>query len=278
MTDSSTTAVRKYYERLGSRLGYNLVMGGSKHFGYYDENHRTERQAQQRILEKFWKLLDAKPGMKILDAGCGQGLVAVKTAMETGASVDGITVVPFEVTASKKLARARGVDDLTNFLLQDYSTLKGKPRYDRIYTFETLSHAPDVQKVVNNFMHVLKPGGKIVCVEYEADYTGMSKSEEKIIKLAMDKAAIHGAWQFGIGQFVRKLQTAGFVDINEYDWTQACLPSFQRLRRIARPVRAIANVLHMQQHMVNTVVAHHYADMAEQKRFWFKAYSARKLT
>ena len=33
-------AVKRYYDRLESRLGYRYMLGGRKHFGYYPEGER----------------------------------------------------------------------------------------------------------------------------------------------------------------------------------------------------------------------------------------------
>ena len=119
-TTGKQQAVRDYYTRLGSRLGYNWVMGGNKHFGYYDKTHTTEKAAQVRFLEKFVELLKPSADLKILDAGCGQGLVATYLARTFKSRVTGITLVPFEVVEARKLAEHQNVKDLTDFRVADY--------------------------------------------------------------------------------------------------------------------------------------------------------------
>ena len=73
-------AAASYYQKLGSRLGYLLVMRRSQHFGYYDNLHLTEDLAQDNYHKKFIELLNLRPGLKVLDAGCGQGVVATEIA------------------------------------------------------------------------------------------------------------------------------------------------------------------------------------------------------
>jgi cyclopropane fatty-acyl-phospholipid synthase-like methyltransferase len=276
-TKSSQEAVVKYYTRFGSRVGYNLVMGGSKHFGYYDKTHTTEKAAQARFLEKFADLLDLKPGMRLLDGGCGQGVVACYLASRFDVHVTGVTLVPFEVTTSQRRARKLHVIDKTDFMVGDYADpVKSSGKFDRIFTVETLSHAPVVNKVLKNFYSMLKPDGKIVCVEYEFDYDKLSPEEQEMIPFVIQYGGLHGAWQFGPGEFMKNMKSVGFTQIKENDWTAASLPSFRRIRKLAKPVRKVVNIFHLQKHFFNTSIAKYYADMAEQGKFWFKAYTATK--
>lgn len=270
-------AVADYYSRVGTRVGYNLVMGGNKHFGYYDAHHTTEKAAQERFFEKFIDLLDPGRNDYILDAGCGQGLIATKVARVSGAHVTGITVVPFEVGVADRLAHKRRVTHRTHFYIHDYSKpLPKGEKFDRIYAIETLSHAPDVARVLKNLYNHLRPGGKLVCIEYEFDYPKLTGDQKELLDFAKKYGALHGIEQFGCGEFVRSLKRAGFVDIAEEDWTRQVLPSFKRIRRLARPVSAVVSRLRLNPYFVNTTVARGYADMAEQQKFWFKAYSATK--
>ena len=148
--------------------------------------------------------------------------------------------------------------------------------FDRIYTIETLSHAPDAPKVVRNLYSMLKPGGKLVCIEYEFDYSSLGVNEWKAIDFAMQYGALHGAKQFGPGDFISYLKSAGFKDITEHDWTQACLPSFKRIRRIGRPFKKVAGALKLEKYFVNTTISDYYANAVEENKFWFKAYTATK--
>jgi cyclopropane fatty-acyl-phospholipid synthase-like methyltransferase len=158
MKQSTTAdAVAKYYSRMGSRLGYRLVMKNSQHFGYYDKTYTNETEAQEKFHQEFADLLDLKPGMKILDAGCGQGVVASYLAAHFDVAVTGITITPYEVGSAKRNARSLGVQDRTHFILADYATPPFEiGSFDRIYTTETLSHAEDVAGVLAGFYKLPK--------------------------------------------------------------------------------------------------------------------------
>jgi cyclopropane-fatty-acyl-phospholipid synthase len=95
--ENTQVETAKYYSRIGSRLGNLLVMRRSQHFGYYDKKHKTEKSAQDNYHEKFSELLRLKPGMVLLDAGCGQGVVACCLAKNFNVNVTGITIAKHEV-------------------------------------------------------------------------------------------------------------------------------------------------------------------------------------
>lgn len=275
---TSQQAVVRYYERFGSRLGYRLVMKRSKHFGYYDASHTTERAAQRRFHEKVAELLDLKPGLRVLDAGSGLGVVATYLAKTQDVHVTGITLVPHEVIFARKRAHKQCVGDKTAFQIADYAkTPFPDASFDRIYTTETLSHAPDVQTTLQEFHRLLKPGGKIVCIEYELDYDRFTDEEAEPYRFWVQYWALHGLTQFNRGKFLKLIRAAMFSEIHEHDWTNAVLPSFYRLYRLARPAAPLVAGLVSKGYFVNTVAAKGYYLGAKAGKFWFKAYTATKL-
>lgn len=275
--DSTQWGVVRYYSRFGSRVGYNLVMRGSKHFGYYDNQHTTEESAQANYLTKALELIDADSSMQVLDAGSGQGVIAVEVAKQTGAYVTGITLVPFEVRASFERAAKAEVTHKVSFVQGDYAYSPfPKAHFDRIYAVETLSHAPDVAHVINEFSKLLKPGGKLICLEYEADYKSMSTEELANLDYLEKYGALYGVRQFQKGRLAKTIQKAGLTVRTEQDWTPHVLPSFRRLRRLAAPFVPIIKTLRLERFSINTVAARMYADGAEHNKLFYTAIVAEK--
>lgn len=266
-----------YYQKLGSRLGYRLVMKRSQHFGYYDRTHTDEDSAQQHYHEQFAKLLRLQKGMKILDAGCGQGVVACFVAQVYDVHVTGVTITPHEVKSADKRAVRLNVQNKTKFLQADYAKMPfGDATFDRIYTTESLSHAFSVDQVLAEFMRVLKPGGLIVCAEYEMDYTHFDEETMRLSTLVKEHAAIHGMYQFGKDEFSSTIHRNGFRNLKVYDWTEHTKPSFDRLRRLARPFVEPVKILHLDQKFINVVAASMYSDGVENGVFKYKVYVASK--
>lgn len=277
MKKSVTDNFSKYYSRLESRIGYWLVMKRSQHFGYYDKNHRNEKQAQDRYHEKFLELLDVKSGTKILDAGCGQGVVATYIASATDAMVQGITITPIEVKTARHYALQHGVAGQTSFSLQDYaSTDFDDNTFDRVYTTESLSHAVDVSIVTNELNRILKPGGKLVCAEYEMDYKNFSSHTKKLAELIRTEAGINAVYQFGPGEFEKNLKAVGLKISRIENWTTSVKPSFDRLRRLAAPFLPVVKILGLERRFINIVAASMYADGVEDGIFAYKVYVCSK--
>lgn len=274
---TSQQATAKYYSRLGSRLGYLLVMRRSQHFGYYDQNHQNEDAAQAQYHKKFSELLKLKPGMKLLDAGCGQGVVACYLAKHFKVNVTGITIAKHEVKTAAKRAKKSGVSDSTEFLLADYSNPPFKAEaFDLIYTTETLSHSPNVQKTLEALSKVLKPGGKMVFAEYMMDHKNFDKKDCETAEFVKKYGAIHGIYQFGEGEFASAIKKAGLVLEKEYDWTSTLKPSFDRLRQLAGPVAKVVKTTRLNKHFINTLAAAVYSEWVEKGVFAYRVYIVTK--
>jgi len=72
--------VSDYYHSLESRIGYRLILGGTRHFGYYGEGTLWPfpiEDALRRMEEHLYRTLNLRNGSLVLDAGTGNGDVAI---------------------------------------------------------------------------------------------------------------------------------------------------------------------------------------------------------
>ena len=84
------------------------------------------------------KLLLDRPGLKILDIGCGWGGMGLYLAGQNGAIVDGITLSQEQHKIANQRARQAGLADRARFHLRDYRRQQG--RYDRIVSVGMFEH------------------------------------------------------------------------------------------------------------------------------------------
>ncbi len=76
-----------------------------------------------------------------------------------------------------------GVSSKTAFFVQDYAATDFEDdSFDRIYTTESLSHAKSVEQVLSEFYRILKPGGILVCAEYEMDHKHFDHETKRLAK------------------------------------------------------------------------------------------------
>jgi len=115
----------------------------------YDKFGRFVSDHGQIILQ--W--LDAQPGERILDAGCGDGVLTCQIAKQ-GATVEGIEQAP----SMAKAAQAHGLQVRT----MDLCDLEDVGQFDAIFSNAVLHWIEDWSGLLQNFHRALKPKGRLV--------------------------------------------------------------------------------------------------------------------
>ena len=135
-----------YYRTPESRLAYRLLLGGTKHFGYYPEGagRLSMAAAIRRMEDKLGEALALPPGSRVLDAGCGEGDVAIRLRTRFGLEVDGVDLLQPNLRRARAKAARLGLAGSLRFHRLDYGDLPfGDRSFDGAYTMETLVHAFD---------------------------------------------------------------------------------------------------------------------------------------
>ena len=112
--------------------------------------------------EAFVETLGIRPGMDMLDLGCGDGTTALPAA-ERGAEVLGVDIAANLVAAGKDRAQAAGLANL-RFQEGDASNLSGieDDRFDLVVSLFGAMFAPRPNDVAREMVRVTRPGGRIV--------------------------------------------------------------------------------------------------------------------
>jgi len=106
--------------------------------GYFRDPDATLEQAQADKKAHIARKLLIKPGMSVLDIGCGWGGMALTLARDHGAKVVGITLSEEQhAFASERVAR-EGLSDRIRFRLCDYRQVEGT--FDRIVSVGMFEH------------------------------------------------------------------------------------------------------------------------------------------
>jgi cyclopropane-fatty-acyl-phospholipid synthase len=101
--------------------------------GYW-RNATTLDEAQEAKLDLVFRKLQLKPGMRVLDIGCGWGGAARFAARRHQVEVVGITVSGDQVAIGREACRGLPVE----IRLQDYRAVEG--RFDRIFSLGMFEH------------------------------------------------------------------------------------------------------------------------------------------
>ncbi|KAF7585909.1 hypothetical protein BBP40_009872 [Aspergillus hancockii] len=145
------------------------------------------RRALIAVEDHLFRSLRLSPGACDLDAGCGDGQVAIHLAQK-GLRIHTIDVLPQQNQQVQQNVRNAIQGGYHHLQTAESGTLDG------VHTIETLVHAIDLDRVLSQFYRSIKPWGRIAFYEYDhwSDYevqqTYISTNGE-----AMDKVRLYGA-------------------------------------------------------------------------------------
>ena len=162
--------VGKEHYDLGNDL-FSLMLDPYMQYscGYW-KDATTLKQAQEAKLKLICEKLQLKPGMTLLDIGCGWGGLAAYAAKHYGVSVEGVTIS----AEQQKLAQERCKDLDVKILLQDYRDLDSQ--YDLIVSVGMFEHVgpKNYQTYFNVVARNLKPDGLFLLHTIGANETNMN--------------------------------------------------------------------------------------------------------
>ncbi len=126
---------------------------------YFRDPDMSLEDAQRAKKDHIAHKLLLKPGMKVLDIGCGWGGMALTLARDYGVHVTGVTLSENQLATAKQRAEAAGLADKTEFRLLDYRKIEDK--FDRVVSVGMLEHVgfPHLQDYFAKVQDVLKPDG-----------------------------------------------------------------------------------------------------------------------
>jgi SAM-dependent methyltransferase len=112
--------------------------------------------------EAFARSLGVKPGMKVLDLGCGDGTTALPAA-QLGAEVLGVDIASNLVAAGNRRAQEAGLGNL-RFVAGDACDLRPleDARFDLVVSIFGAMFAPKPFEVAQEMVRVTRPGGRVV--------------------------------------------------------------------------------------------------------------------
>ena len=152
--------VAHHYD-LNGRL-YSLFLDRDRQYScaYFPRGDETLEEAQlakKRHIAAKLKL--DRPGLTVLDIGCGWGGMAMTLAQEFGATVLGITLSTEQLTEARARAEAAGLSNRVRFELRDYRDVA--ERFDRIVSVGMFEHVgvPHYRQFFQTVKRCLAPDG-----------------------------------------------------------------------------------------------------------------------
>jgi len=148
--DEITQVIRRHWDRRANTFddetGHGLV---------------SERQ-RRAWLDLLSGLVGPAP-QEVLDVGCGTGFLALRFA-ELGHTVTGIDLAPQMIDQARR--KAEEANRKIDFRVDDAAALdSADEHFDWVVARHVIWNLPDPQRAVEEWVRVLRPGGRLVLIE-----------------------------------------------------------------------------------------------------------------
>ena len=147
---------------------YALVLGPSMVYScaYFEQPPSATyslENAQRAKLDLVARKLGLRPGMRLLDVGCGWGSFVLHAAREYGVSAVGVTLSQEQAAFAQDAVASAGLGDRVEIRVQDYRDVPDGP-YDAIASIGMAEHVglSQLGEYATHLHDLLAPGGRLL--------------------------------------------------------------------------------------------------------------------
>ncbi len=219
--DAGPEGRREHYRSFVNRY-YDLVTDFYE-FGWGHSFHFAPRRRGERFKDSLRRhqhyladRLSLKPGMDVLDVGCGVAGPMGNMARHSGASFVGINNNAYQIERAE--FHTRDVQPLCRFIHGDYMQIpEGDGSFDAAFAIEATVHAPDKTALFREIFRVLRPGACFASYEWclTEDFDPGNAEHQRIKNGIMVGDALPDI--AGTAEVLTALQTAGFELLDAHD-------------------------------------------------------------
>jgi cyclopropane-fatty-acyl-phospholipid synthase len=149
---------------------------------------------------------DARPGMRLLDVGCGWGSMAIHAATTYGAHVVGVTISRPQAELARKRVAEAGVADRVDIRVQDYRDVEDGP-FDAVSSIGMFEHvgAARTAEYFGHLRSLLAPTGRLL--NHAISSVGGSRLSGRSF---MGRYVFPDGHLIDVGDVVLAMEAAGF--------------------------------------------------------------------
>jgi len=253
--------LQTYYYSWESRIGYRVLLGGTRHFGYWEKDTWWPfpiGASLRRMEDQMARILNLPKGSQVLDAGCGVGHVALRMARKHGLRVTAIDIIDHHVAkAQANIARAKDLPKgMVTAQQMDYHYLEPfkDESFDGVYTMETFVHSRDPAAVLAHFFRLIRPGGHLASFEYDNNmrpetpnlFSGSMHQINKYASMPTNDVSHPGVLK-------RMIEDAGFINVEVRDWSDRIRPMTRLFFLVAFFPYLFVRLFRLERYFINTV-------------------------
>lgn len=142
-------------------------------------------------VDRHDKLLDLvvdssriKDGQKVLDIGCGTGLLSLKFLEKADCIIYGIDNSSEMFEIFKEKIKKLNLADKISLGLEDAENIDFRDEeFDIIASTVTLHHVKEKYPVIKKIYKLLKPGGRLLIGDIDVDTTGDLEDQERLLRI-----------------------------------------------------------------------------------------------
>jgi len=179
---------------------------------------KSIKENQNLFEEKMARDLGIKATDHVLEIGCGRGRISAHTASYTGAHITGMNIDPSQLQSARKFAARHGLSDRCRFIAADLNAIPypfPDESFDHIYQVNVFSYAKNLDAVFKELFRLLKPGGRVACLDYVLKDAYDSSSPDHVKLVRKTKSILGAVGSPLVSEFTSALEKAGFkVTIN----------------------------------------------------------------
>jgi cyclopropane-fatty-acyl-phospholipid synthase len=194
---------------------YRIVLGSSMVYScaYWTSTDADYglADAQRDKLDLICRKLELKPGMRLLDVGCGWGGLAMHAAREYGVHVVGITLSTEQTDYARKLVAEAGLTEQVDIRIQDYRDLDDGP-FDAIASVGMAEHVGTgpYREYAAILFRQLKAGGRLLNHQIAAIHPPERPTGRRPQRSFIDAYVFPDGELVPLGTTVSLLEEAGF--------------------------------------------------------------------
>lgn len=127
-----------FHYDIGNDLYTNMLDDRMAYTCAYWKDANNLNEAQENKMELICRKLDLKPGMRLLDIGCGWSSFMNYAAEKHGVICDGLTLSQEQMKLGQRVADNKGLP--VRIILEDYREYQPVQQYDRIVSIGMIEH------------------------------------------------------------------------------------------------------------------------------------------
>ncbi|MFP4382765.1 MAG: SAM-dependent methyltransferase [Spirochaetia bacterium] len=164
-TNDPVAVSREYYNSSDADNFYYTIWGGEDiHIGLYQNPDQPIREASRSTVQRMAERLSGLgKDKKVLDIGAGYGGAARYLAKTYGTRVTALNLSEVENRRDREMNREQELDHLIDVVDGSFEDLPFEDEsFDYVWSQDAILHSGNREKVLEEAVRVLKPGGELV--------------------------------------------------------------------------------------------------------------------